>query len=160
MVVADSGPLIALARLGMLGLLPDQFETVLVPEAVFLECTYDRSRPGARAIAAASEASLFVRITVPDAERFAAVHLLDVGESAALLLAQSRSTPVLVDERKARRVASMLHIPVVGTVGILVAARIAGKIGPLQPILSQLDQFGYRLSGRLVQDALRRTNEI
>lgn len=46
MVVADSGPLIALARLDMLALLPDRFETILVPEAGFLECTRYGDRPG------------------------------------------------------------------------------------------------------------------
>ncbi|MCL4758500.1 MAG: hypothetical protein KJZ96_09135 [Rhodocyclaceae bacterium] len=159
MVVADSGPLIALARLDLLRLLPDQFKMVSVPEVVFRECTHYGDRPGARAIVRASEAGLFTRIVVPDAEQFAADHLLDVGESAALLLAQSRSVPVLVDERKARRVASLLGIPTVGTVGVLVAARIAEQIGPLPPIFSQLHQFGYRLSDKLIQDALRRTHE-
>lgn len=159
MVVADSGPLIALARLSLLQLLSDHFGTVFVPDAVFLECTRYGDRPGARAILAASEAGLFTRVVVPDAEQFAVNHLLDAGESAALLLAQSRSVPVLVDERKARRVALRLGIPVVGTVGVLVAARIAGRIGPLSPIFAMLDQFGYRLSDALIQDALRRTNE-
>lgn len=160
MVVADSGPLIALARLDMVRLLPDRFDRVLVPEAVFLECTRYVDRPGARAIVAASKAKLFTRITVPDAKRFAANHLLDVGESAALLLAQSCSAPALVDERKARRVASLFQIPIVGTVGVLVAARIDGRIGPLQPIFLQLNQFGYRLSDKLIRDALLKTNEL
>lgn len=159
MVVADSGPLIALARLSLLQLLPDHFRTVFIPDAVFIECTRYGDRPGARAILAASEAGLFTRVAVPDAEQFAANHLLDAGESAVLLLAQSRSVPVLVDERKARRVASRLGIPVVGTVGVLVAARMVERIGPLRPIFAALDQFGYRLSDALIQDALRRTNE-
>ena len=159
MVVADSGPLIALARLSLLQLLPDYFGTVFVPDTVFIECTRYGDRPGASAILAASEAGLFTRVVVPDVAQFAASHLLDAGESAALLLAQSRSAPVLVDERKARRVASRLGIAVVGTVGVLVAARIAGRIGPLKPIFAMLDQIGYRLSDELIRDALRRTKE-
>lgn len=159
MIVADSGPLIALARLSLLQLLPDHFGTVFVPDAVFVECTRYGDRPGGRAIVAAGETGLFTRVVVPDAEQFAANYLLDAGESAALLLAQSRSVPVLVDERKARRVAFRLGIPVVGTVGVLVAARITGRIGPLKPIFAMLDQFGYRLSDALIQGALRRTDE-
>lgn len=159
MVVADSGPLIALARLDLLRLLPDHFEIVLVPEAVFAECTRHGDRPGARAILAASETGLFNRVAVPDAERFAVDHLLDLGESAALLLAQTRAVPVLLDERKARLIASHLGISVVGTVGLLVAARTAGKVGPLTPIFAALGEFGYRLSDTLIREALRRTNE-
>ena len=45
--VADAGPLIALARIGHLSLLPEVLGEVLVPEAVVSECVRDRSRPGA-----------------------------------------------------------------------------------------------------------------
>lgn len=159
MVVADSGPLIALARLSLLQLLPQSFETVLVPEVVFLECTQHGDRPGARAILAAGDAGLFRRVPVPGAEAFAGEHLLDGGESAALLLAQELAVPGLVDERKARLVARRLGIVVVGTVGVLVAARIAGQVGPLRPLFDALGEFGYRVSDALIQDALRRVGE-
>lgn len=125
MVVTDSGPLIALARLDLLPLLRRRFDTVLVPETVFLECTRRGDRPGALAIASASDAGLLHRTHVTGADRFAAENLLDAGESAALVLARRRAVPVLVDERKARQVAARLGIPVVGTVGVLVAARKA-----------------------------------
>ena len=39
MVVVDSGPLIAVARLEQLRLLPHFFDPVLMPEAAFIECT-------------------------------------------------------------------------------------------------------------------------
>lgn len=102
----------------------------------------------AHAIVAAGEAGLFSRVVVTGATHFGANHLLDVGESAVLWLVQSRSVPVLLDERKARRVASRLGIPVVGTVGGLVAARIAARIRPLSPIFASLDQCGYRYRKR------------
>lgn len=159
MVVADSGPLIALARLSLLQLLPQSFETVLVPEVVFVECTRHGDLPGARAILAAGDAGLFRRVPVPGAEAFAGEHLLDGGESAALLLAQELAVPALVDERKARLVARRLGIAVVGTVGVLVAARIAGQVGPLRPLFNALGEFGYRVSDALIQDALRRVGE-
>ncbi len=47
MVEADSGPLIALARLSILQRLPQSFATVLVPEFVFLEFTRHGDPPGA-----------------------------------------------------------------------------------------------------------------
>lgn len=159
MVVTDSGPLIALARLDLLPLLRRRFDTVLVPETVFLECTRRGDRPGALAIASASDAGLLHRTHVTGTDRFAAENLLDAGESAALVLARRRAVPVLVDERKARRVAARLGIPVVGTVGVLVAARKASEVGPLRPIFELLGEFGYRLSDELVQEALGRVEE-
>ncbi len=159
MVVADSGPLIALARLDLLRLLPIHFDRVLVPEPVFIECTAYGDRPGARAIRAANEAGAFARVPVAGAEQFAAEHLLDEGEAAALLLARAHACPVLVDERRGRRVASRLDIPIVGTVGLLVAANRAGHVGALAPLFDALAAFGYRLSAELVAHALRRTGE-
>jgi len=160
MVVADSGPLIALARLDLLRLLPSQFDGALVPDVVLSECTVQIHRPGARAILAAKEAGTLQAAPVPDVERFAAAHLLDPGEAAALLLARERSCPALVDERRGRRVAARLGIPLVGTVGVLLAARKAGEVAALAPLLEAMTAFGYRLPPDLVREALRRAQEI
>ncbi|NMG44759.1 DUF3368 domain-containing protein [Aromatoleum toluvorans] len=160
MVVADSGPLIALARLDLLRLLPRHFDEVLVPGEVFAECTVHPQRPGARAILSARESGLFECVEVTGTEQFAADHLLDAGEAAALILARDRACPALVDERKGRRVARQLGIPVVGTVGILLAARKAGEIDALAPLFDALSSFGYRVPTDLVHEALRRAGEI
>src|SRR5574338_676789 len=159
MVVADSGPLIALARLDLLPLLRSQFDAVLVPGVVLLECTAQTQRPGARAILAAKEAGLLEAAAVPDAERFAAAHLIDRGEAAALLLAQERACPALVDERRGRRVAAQLGIPLVGTLGVLLAARKAGQVPALAPLLEALTAFGYRLPPDLVRKTLHRAGD-
>lgn len=159
MVVADSGPLIALARLGLLGLLRNQFDEVLVADEVFAECTVHPHRPGAQAIDVARQTGLFACVAVSGVSHFAGDHLLDPGEAAALILAQERRCPVLVDERKGRRVALQLGIPVVGTVGVLLAARLAGDVGALAPLLDALASFGYRVPAEVAQGALRRAGE-
>lgn len=160
MVVADSGPLIAFARLDLLRLLPRRFGEVLVPGEVFAECTVHPQRPGARAIISARAAGLFECIAVTGTEQFAADHLLDPGEAAALILARDRVCPALVDERKGRRVAQQLGIPVVGTVGILLAARKVGDIDALAPLFDALAAFGYRVPAELMCEALRRAGEL
>lgn len=54
--VADTSPLLALASLDLLHLLPDLFERVVVPPAVFAEATERRpDAPGARLIRQALE---------------------------------------------------------------------------------------------------------
>lgn len=160
MVVADSGPLIALARLDLLRLLRTHFDEVLVPDAVFAECTVHPHRPGAQAIRAARESGLFACVAVAGVDQFASDHLLDGGEAAALVLAQERACPALVDERKGRRVARQLGIPIVGTVGVLLAARHAGNIDALAPLFNALAAYGYRIPADLVREALRRAGEI
>ncbi|MCK0506045.1 DUF3368 domain-containing protein [Aromatoleum anaerobium] len=160
MVVADSGPLIALARLELLRLLPSHFDEVLVPDEVFAECTIQPQRLGARAILAARESGLFECVAVTGTAQFAADHLLGRGEAAALILARDRACPALVDERKGRRVAQQLGIPVVGTVGILLAARQAGNVDALSPLFDALAAFGYRVPADLMREALRRAGEL
>lgn len=160
MVVADSGPLIALARLDLLRLLPRHFDEVLVPGEVFAECTIHPQRPGARAILSARESGLLECVDVTGVEQFAADHMLDRGEAAALILARDRSCPALVDERKGRRVAQQLGIPVVGTVGILLVARKASDITALAPLFDALATFGYRVPADLMREALRRAGEL
>jgi predicted nucleic acid-binding protein len=52
-LVVNSGPLISLARIGRLEILPALFSDVVCPQAVFEEVTRDRTLPGAEAIATA-----------------------------------------------------------------------------------------------------------
>jgi hypothetical protein len=69
MIVSDTGPLIAFARLGRLPLLRQVVGTVLIPDAVFDEIvTRGRARPGSLEIA---EASWIQRRTVSDQEAVA-----------------------------------------------------------------------------------------
>lgn len=54
LVVADSGPLIALAVVGKLDLLHKLYSRVIVPGAVWKEVVIDSSLPGASEILAAT----------------------------------------------------------------------------------------------------------
>lgn len=159
MVVADSGPLIAFARLSLLELLPETFGRVLVPDVVVAECTAQPHRPGAKAIAMALADGLLEAVEVEGAGRFADLHLIDEGEASALLLAMAEACPTLIDERRGRRVASRLGVPVVGTVGVLLAARQREAIPALRPLFEELNGFGYRVSAVLVAEALARAGE-
>ena len=159
MVIADSGPLIALARLGLLGLLPRQFADVLVPQEVLTECTSDPGKPRAARISIALAEGLFKVVAVSGVDTFSTLHGVDTGEVAALILALERRCPALVDERRGRRVAADLGIPLVGTLGVLLHGRLTGQIGQLAPLLAALDEFGYRLSPHLVQAVLQRAGE-
>ena len=63
---------------------------------------------------------------------------------------------VVVDDRSLRALALAEKLPLVGTVGLLVWARLAGKIAELKPLLDQLIADGFRLdpAGSIYRDAL------
>ena len=87
---------------------------------------------------------------------------LDEGESEAIALArQEHLMVVLLDEKRARRVAQQLEIQVLGTVGLLLWARRVGLIPNLREQLDALQtRGGFRLSLAVVREALLTAGEI
>lgn len=127
-VLADSGPLIALAKLNRLHLLLDLWDTLQIVEAVYQEAVVFGLAQGA------SDA-LTIRLfwqqhhlpVVPvSAEMLAAYQpaiTLDPGERATFALALTLpDVLVLVDDEDARAEARRLRLSMRGTLGVLVAA--------------------------------------
>lgn len=159
-VVADAGPLIALAKLNRMGLLAAFFTEVLIPGAVADECTLDSSREDARRIREKMEQGPFRVIRMAGSPRLRTYSkLLDPGEAQALLLAEQRHLPVLMDERRGRREARHMGVEVIGTGAVLVAAKRRGLVGEVRPLLDALVREGYRLSGRLQKALLEMSGE-
>ena len=162
-VVADAGPLIGLARIDCLSLLRSLYGTLAVPEAVLTELRLESGRPGSRVLTGAfSKGAIEVRALVPGCEaELARLCLgLDVGEASAILLAeQNRCRFLLIDERRGREVARRRGIPVVGLAGVLLAAKGAGLLKAIRPVLEDLSRQGYRLSDALFAEVLNRAGE-
>lgn len=157
-LVVNSGPLISLARIGRLDLLPALFDEVVAPRAVFEEVTRDPKLPGAAEIAKAA----WLRI-IELADRDAVDRLqvwLDAGESEVLVLARDMKGTAAIDERRGRALASALGVPQTGTVGILILAKRRGLIPALTPLLDELGARGIHLSSRLYDDARRLVGEL
>ena len=156
-IVANAGPLIALGRIGQLGLLPILYEKVIVPPAVYREITREANLPGAQEL---RQATWFHTSGVGDQS---AVHRLlfrlDLGESEAIVLAQEMQTTLLMDERRGRRIAEALGLNKTGTVGVLLAAKKKNKIAAVTPLLDALVSAGVRISPRLYQEARRLAGE-
>jgi predicted nucleic acid-binding protein len=149
--------LISLARIGHLELLPRLFGEILVPAAVYREVTADRSLPGALAV---QEANWLTVCEVSDRSAIDRLSFwLDAGESEVLVLAQELAATAAIDERRGRSLAASLGVPQTGTVGILLAAKRAGFISALTPLLDQLSASGVRLSSRLYEEARRLAGE-
>ena len=148
-VVSDSSPIIALERIGHLDLLYRLFEDIAVPPAVAREVYPDGPPP----------AWIHVRTPVTSADPALAT-TLGPGERESILLAvELRARVVVLDDLPARRVAAARGLTVVGTAGIALAAKTAGVIEAVGPLLDQLAKAGFHLSQRVRSAVLRAGNE-
>ncbi len=163
-IVADAGPLIALARVQRLGLLQTLYHSVLIPPAVHDELGIRSGRPAAlRLKRALDQGWLQVRPLSADAAKSLPelMRILDAGEAEAILLAEHVGCQfLLIDDRRGRRVAKRRGIPVVGVAGMLLAAKQRGLIDATLPILQELAREGYRLSPALVGEVARLAGEV
>ncbi|NIB43523.1 DUF3368 domain-containing protein [Pseudomaricurvus alkylphenolicus] len=159
-IVSDTGPLIALALVDLLRVLPKLFSTVYVPDCVMKEATQDATRPGAKAILAAAEEGWIVRKSVEVSETYQTLAaVLDQGEAEALALAEHLNAIALVDERRGRKVAIKRGIAVTGTAAVLIKAKKLGEIDLVKPFLQRMSQCGYRLSVSLLDEVLKLCDE-
>jgi predicted nucleic acid-binding protein len=151
-VVADTGPLIALALAGCLDLLRELYGRVLVPDAVWHEATQDGgARPGAAEISTASWLERTKLNRAPDALLRAE---LGPGEAEAVSLATERDALLIVDERQARRIAEIVYgLRIRGTIGTLVLAKRRHLVAEVRPILERMRAVGHFLSTVLVEAA-------
>ena len=139
-VVSDTSPILNLARIGRLELLPSLYEQVVIPPAVFGELTASASQDFP-AIDTARNSWLLLG-TPKDQERVLQLRAdLDAGEAEAIVLAvELQANLLLVDERRGRRTAEALGLRITGLLGVLADAKQAGLIEFVKPLLDDLIQ--------------------
>jgi uncharacterized protein len=155
LVVADSSPLIYLSRVGVLHVLAVLFGDVIVPRAVWEEAV--ETRPSAPGIDTLRQASWLRVVDNPSPQLDLG---LDLGETAAILVAESlHADLLLIDERLGRKVAQERGLVVRGTLGVLVQARQSGVVPALKPVLEALVAEGFRIAPALLREALAHVGE-
>ena len=82
------------------------------------------------------------------------------GESAILSLAYSNpGMEVVIDDLLGRKCASLLNIPVRGTLGIILVLKKRGVIKEARPVIQNLVGYGMYLSRTIINNALERVEE-
>jgi uncharacterized protein len=157
-VISDSSSLIAIAAVGHLELLRTLYGEVVVPTAVWNEVTAP-NRPGARDLVNTE----WIR-AVPVSNRTVIGQLstpVGQGEAEAIALAMELGADVLlIDERRARKLALGLGLPVTGVLGVLLESKKKGLIPAIKPILDQMETaVAFRLKRSLYEAALRAAGE-
>lgn len=152
-VVSDSSPLIALARIRRLELLAYLFGRILIPAEVHYEVTVaGRGLPGADEIMSAA----WIRVEATRGPAEAPVEQacggLGAGERAAILLAKSLSADLtLLDEWKARRIAQRAGLSVAGCLAVLETGARTGLVRDLRAAYVDLLRQGIRFDLQLLR---------
>ncbi|HMR57685.1 MAG TPA: DUF3368 domain-containing protein, partial [Cyclobacteriaceae bacterium] len=85
----------------------------------------------------------------------------DLGEASALALAvETRNVLLILDDRKARKVAETFKIATTGTLGILLKAKQSGYIQSMKDVLNSLNDTNFRISDKIVNEILKEAGEI
>ena len=85
---------------------------------------------------------------------------IDRGEAAVIQTALDEAhDTVILDDRKARRIATALGLTVTGTLGILVQAKIAGHLLSVRNAIVVLEQRGMWIAPNLVAKAISLAGE-
>jgi uncharacterized protein len=151
-VVSDTSVINYLAAVGQTELLRIQFGRIYVPPAVWRELHAKSNLPGTAAADLAQQSGWLV-IQEPKPGKILNELLagLDPGEAEAIALAcELKPAVVLLDETDGRLEARRLGLTIIGTVGILAAARQAGQLKKIKPLIDRLTQsHRFRLSREL-----------
>lgn len=156
--VVDTSSLIFLAHLGHLDLLLRGADEILVPPAVLQEV---RAKTDTAAEKIESLQG-WLKLEAPQDRKLLEVLRLDLdaGEAEVIALAYERSADrTVIDDLAGRRYARRLGLPLIGTVGLLLAARLRGEIASLKSELDRLHVAGFFVSEALVAKVLSAAGE-
>ncbi len=155
-VVSDTSTITNLNQVGELNLLHLLYGEVTVPPAVIEELdAVDGQR-------AEIERLSWITTTQPtnqDLVEHLATHL-DFGESQAIALAvELNAEYLIIDERNGRSAAMNYGVPIVGLVGILIAAKEANYIPMVKPVIDRVVANGFHLNTEFVSRVLKKLGE-
>jgi predicted nucleic acid-binding protein len=157
-IIVNSGPLIALAGVNQLDILPQLYQHITVPLAVA-----DEIRAGGPNQRHADLVDTHKWIHIADVTTplpTALPFFLGKGETEVITLALADPTHlVLIDDYRARRTAEALHITATGTAGVLVRAKRERLITAVTPLIQQMRNNGYYISETILAEARRRAGE-
>lgn len=100
-------------------------------------------------------------ISVQDAKylRFLETQV-DPGKASAIALAQELpNVLLLLDDLKARKLATKMNIKFTGSLGILHRAKAEGHIEKIKPMINKIQDTNFRISDKIVSELLRINNE-
>ena len=117
-IVSDTSPINYLILIGQIDLLPQLFEQIIIPQAVYNELSDSLAPLPVQTWTVDTPSCLKIQpVSQPTDE---IKNLLDPGESEAIILSQELNADLLLlDDMKARRIAKERGLVITGILGIL-----------------------------------------
>ncbi len=159
--VSNSTPLIHLAKIRQLHLLPEFFGTLLIPQAVYTECVIEgQGYEESTLIAQANWLQVVPVVNQPLLTLLKSE--LDQGEAEAIVLAlEQQADRLLLDDAEGRSKAHLYGLPCVGTLGILLRAQKTHQLNvPFLTVLESLQASGFWLDKHLYQKFIQEVGEL
>lgn len=148
-IVCNASPLITLAKADLLQALPEQYSTILCPQAVFDEILAGPLEDELRRILPDLPWLQCVRLD-PPISPLASWHL-GRGESEVIEYARLNPTTIaLLDDRAARRSAMAVGVPVYGTLSIIAQWVAKTATISLQEAVMKLRKAGLYVNDRTI----------
>jgi predicted nucleic acid-binding protein len=155
-IVSNTSPINYLILIGHIDLLPQLFQQIIIPQAVYNELSDPQAPNLVQTWIATPPNWLKTQIVSQPSDEI--VDLLDPGERAAILLAQELNADLLLlDDMKARRTATDRGFAITGILGILNQAAIM-KLIDLPTAVQSLQNTSFWASDSLFQRLLNKHN--
>jgi predicted nucleic acid-binding protein len=160
-IVADTGPIIGLAKIGRISLLKKLATEVLIPPIVHKELYGKIGSESDQIDQALSDFVHVVELGSLELNIDEPLINLGEGEKQSIFLASTLKKEVLllIDDRAGRQAADNLKISKIGLVGILLLAKKRGLIDNVGSLLEELRAAGYWLSDQVIAVARKNAEE-
>jgi len=163
LVVSNASSLMNLAIISKLRLLKEFYGEIKIPKAVWKEVVVaGKGKKGTEKVEKAKEEGWLVLVDVEESPFLDLLKRdLDDGEAETIAWAQeSDADLVLLDESDAREVAEIYNLEKTGVIGILIRAKLEGKIDSLREQLDRLQsEAGFWIDHVLYERALSEVGE-
>jgi predicted nucleic acid-binding protein len=146
-VYVDTSSIIILNKINALDLLNKIYSNVIITNYIQLELNE------------AIPSWISVEQTYNINQSFLKNFNLGLGESSIIIKANENNGFLIIDDLKARKIATKLRLRYTGSIGILIIAKELGLIQSVKFYLGKIQTTNFRLSDILINEVLEITNE-
>ena len=151
-VISDSTTLISLLNIERLELLFKFSDTIIITPSVYSEVTIHKSSK--RVLDEYITLSKVIISEVKNIKKVKELLIrLDLGESESIVLAEEQKLPLIIDEKKGKKIALSFGLDAIGLVGILLVYKKRGYLSSdeIIEIVKELREVSFRVSDKLLE---------